>query len=98
MSVLPVEGENDLDEPQSVGTMETFAFTSPTTLRYGRLHALCYHLPLGLLRRTMSFVMPKEISAAVAPTPRNPRIGVSDVADGETLAVCEFPGEFTAWG
>lgn len=42
--------------------------------------------------RTMSFVMPKDIPARNAPTPRDSRIGVTDVADGELLAVREFPG------
>lgn len=41
----------------------------------------------------MSFVMPKDIPAGTAPTPRDPRIDVTDVAEGELLAVREFPGE-----
>lgn len=43
--------------------------------------------------RTMSFVMPKDIPAEKAPAPRDPRIDVTDVAEGELLAVREFPGE-----
>lgn len=42
--------------------------------------------------RTMSFVLPKDLSAEDAPTPRNPSIRVDDVDDGELLAVREFPG------
>ncbi|CAM9762268.1 unnamed protein product [Ectocarpus sp. 12 AP-2014] len=42
--------------------------------------------------RTMSFVMPKDVPAEEAPTPRNPRVNVRDVAEGEVLAVREFPG------
>lgn len=41
----------------------------------------------------MSFVMPKDVSAGEAPIPRDPRIGVNDVADGELVAVRDFPGE-----
>lgn len=37
--------------------------------------------------------MPKDIPAEKAPTPRDPRIGVTDVAEGELLAVREFPGD-----
>lgn len=36
--------------------------------------------------------MPKDITAGKAPVPRDPRVGVSDVAGGEVLAVREFPG------
>lgn len=53
---------------------------------------LFLHDDVHLGRRKMSFIMPKEISAGEAPAPRNPRVGVSDVAEGETLAVREFPG------
>ncbi|CAM9184462.1 unnamed protein product [Scytosiphon promiscuus] len=42
--------------------------------------------------RTMSFVMPKDIPAAEAPIPRDPRVNVKNVAEGELLAVREFPG------
>lgn len=42
--------------------------------------------------RTMSFVMPKDIPAGEAPTPRDPRVNVKNVAEGEILAVREFPG------
>ncbi|CAM9154438.1 unnamed protein product [Sphacelaria rigidula] len=42
--------------------------------------------------RTMSFIMPKDVPAGEAPAPNDPRIGVSDVDDGETLAVKEFYG------
>lgn len=38
-------------------------------------------------------MMPKDISAGEAPTPRDSRVGVSDVADGEILAVRDFPGD-----
>lgn len=37
--------------------------------------------------------MPKDIPAGAAPVPNDPRVGVRDVAEGETLAVREFPGE-----
>lgn len=43
----------------------------------------------------MSFVLPKDLSAEDAPTPRNPSIRVDDVDDGELLAVREFPGELS---
>lgn len=46
----------------------------------------------------MSFVMPKDISAREAPPPRDPRVGVSDVPEGELLAVREFPGEVCCQG
>lgn len=36
--------------------------------------------------------MPKDIPAREAPVPNDPRIGVSDVDDGETVAVKEFYG------
>lgn len=45
--------------------------------------------------RTMSFVLPKNLSAESAPIPRNPNIRVDDVDDGELLAVREFPGELS---
>lgn len=40
----------------------------------------------------MSFVMPKTIPAGEAPTPRDPRVNLSDVPT-ELLAVCEFAGD-----
>ncbi|CAM9707158.1 unnamed protein product [Hapterophycus canaliculatus] len=42
--------------------------------------------------KTISFVMPKDIPAGKAPTPRDPRVNVKNVAEGELLAVREFPG------
>lgn len=39
----------------------------------------------------MSFVMPKNIPVGEAPTPRDPRVDVNDVAT-ELLAVREFAG------
>lgn len=41
----------------------------------------------------MSFIMPKDIPAGEAPVPNDPRVDVSDVDDGEILAVREFLGE-----
>ena len=45
--------------------------------------------------RTMSFVLPKDISAEDAPAPRDPSVRVDDVDDGELLAVRDFPGELS---
>lgn len=41
-------------------------------------------------------MLPKDVSAEDAPTPRDPSVRVDDVDDGQLLAVREFPGELSS--